>query len=52
MQSTAFVKGNVINACLSKERKKPNILIIIIDDLGFNQVGFRAKPEKNYDVPA
>ncbi|CAJ1398023.1 unnamed protein product [Effrenium voratum] len=33
-----------------RERKKPNILIIIIDDLGFNQVGFRAKPEKNYDV--
>ena len=30
--------------------KKPNILIIIVDDLGFNQVGFRANFFNNSDV--
>lgn len=29
---------------------KPNIFVIIIDDLGFNQVGYRAKQTGNMDV--
>ena len=29
---------------------KPNIFLIIIDDLGFNQVGYRAIKEQNMDV--
>ena len=30
--------------------KKPNIFVIIIDDLGFNQVGYRANQTGNMDV--
>ena len=32
------------------DKKKPNILIVIIDDMGFNQVGFRANASGNPDV--
>ena len=30
--------------------KKPNVFIIIVDDMGFNQVGFRANDTGNADV--
>eukprot|EP00434_Breviolum_minutum_P008538 symbB.v1.2.007531.t1/scaffold462.1/size201456/21 len=30
--------------------RKPNIFVIIVDDLGFNQVGYRARHTENFDV--
>ncbi len=30
--------------------RKPNIFVIIVDDMGFNQVGYRAKDTGNFDV--
>ena len=42
-----FINTAIANTLLETESTKPNIVFILVDDFGYNNIGFHAKDQKN-----